>query len=463
MKAERPIIVGGLFLIAAALTLSLASARAGETSDGWTPLFNGKDLSGWDGDPRLWSVKDGVIRGETTAQNPTQNNTFLVYRGGKFDDFELNVKFRLLSGNSGVQYRSKEFDKWRIAGYQADILDDLNLVGFLYHEGGRGFLATLGDFTVVDGPDKKRVIGNVNDKKALADAGFYKAKDWNELLIVCRGNHISHYLNGYQTIELIDNDRPTNPDDPKDQNGSARTGLLALQLHAGPPMAVEFKDVRIKKIPPVYGDAVPVFNGKDLSEWQAKGDSGKANKWAVGKAKVSSSDPKMLEKVEGSGELINLTPAHGESQDLYSKAKFGDCRIEVEVMVPQGSNSGVYVMGEYEVQVLDSYGKTEVGSGDMGAIYGGFSPPVNASRKPGEWQQYVIEWRAPKFDATGNKVKNAEFVKVELNGRVLHKNLVMPGPTPGGVTGKEAATGPLMFQGNHGPVAYRNIIVEPLK
>ncbi len=103
-------------------------------------LFNGKDLSGWDGDPRLWSVKDGVIRGETTAENPTKSNTFLVYRGGQFDDFELNLKFRLLGGNSGVQYRSKEFDKWRIAGYQADILEDLNLVGFLYHEGGRGFL-----------------------------------------------------------------------------------------------------------------------------------------------------------------------------------------------------------------------------------------------------------------------------------------------------------------------------------
>jgi len=467
MKTERQIVRRGLLLAVAAMTLGLVTghqaAFAGDASDGGTPLCTGKDLSGWDGDPRLWSVKDGLIRGETTAQNPTQNNTFLGYRGGKFDDFELNLKFRLLSGNSGVQYRSKEFDKWRIAGYQADILEDLNLVGFLYHEGGRGFLATLGDFTLVAPTGEKEIIGAVNDKKALAEAGFYKAKDWNEFLIVCQGNHIAHYLNGYQTIELIDNDRPVNPDDPKDQKGSSRTGLLALQLHAGPPMAVEYKDIRFRTIAPVYGDAVPIFNGRDLSEWQAKGDSGKANKWAVGKAKVSSGDPKQLEKVQGAGELINLTPAHGESQDLYSRAKFGDCRIEVEVMVPQGSNSGVYVMGEYEVQVLDSYGKTTVGSGDMGAIYGGFSPPVNASKKPGEWQQYVIEWRAPKFDAAGNKGKNAEFVKVELNGLVLHKNLVMPGPTPGGVTGKEAPTGPLMFQGNHGPVAYRNIIVKPLK
>jgi len=131
-------------------------------------------------------------------------------------------------------------------------------------------------------------------------------------------------------------------------------------------------------------------------------------------------------------------------------------------MVPQGSNSGIYVMGEYEIQVLDSYGRQKMGSGDMGAIYGGFAPPVNASKKPGEWQQYVIEWRAPKFDAGSKKVKNAEFVKVELNGQVLHKNLVMPDKTPGGVTGSEVPEGPLMFQGNHGPVAYRNIVVTPL-
>jgi len=432
-------------------------------ADEWGALFNGKDLAGWDGDPRLWSVKDGVIHGETTPENPTKGNTFLVYRGGEFDDFELNLKFRLLSGNSGVQYRSKEFDKWRIAGYQADILEDLNLVGFLYHEGGRGFLVNVGDFLVVDAQGAKTVVGNVNDKSELIKAGFYKAKDWNEFRIVCQGNHIIHYLNGYKTIELIDNDRIVNPDDPKDRRGAARSGLLALQLHAGPPMAVQFKDVRIRRIPPKYGDAVPVFNGQNLDEWTTNARSGKANKWVVGKAKVSSADPKQLEAVAGTGEMINLAPKHGESQDIYSKATFGDCRIELEVMVPQGSNSGIYVMGEYEIQVLDSFGKQKMGSGDMGAIYGGFAPPVNASKKPGAWQQYVIEWQAPRFDAAGAKIENAKFLKIELNGQLLHRDLVLPQATPGGVTGKEAPQGPLMFQGNHGPVAYRNIIVKPLK
>ncbi|MCU0915010.1 MAG: DUF1080 domain-containing protein [Planctomycetes bacterium] len=450
-----------LCLIAGPQHVAQASQAMG--SEEWVSLFNGKDLTGWDGDTRLWSVKDGAIRGETTKENPLKSNTFLVYRRGSFDDFELQVKFRLLGGNSGVQYRSKEFDKWRMAGYQADILDTLGMVGFLYEEGGRAFLANVGEFVLVTPDANRSVIGSVCDKQALIDAGYYKLKDWNEYRIICRANHIVQYLNGYKTIELLDNDRRIDPTDPKDRKGASRTGLIALQLHVGPPMVVEFKDIRLQRFTPRCADAVLAFNGRNLDEWTTNAGSGKANQWAVGKAVVSPGDPKQLERTEGSGAMINLTPAHGASQDLYSKAKFGDCRITLEVMVPQGSNSGIYVMGEYEIQVLDSFGKEKMGSGDMGAIYGGFAPPVNASKKPGEWQQYVIEFKAPRFDASGKKTQNAEFVKVELNGQVLHKNLVMPGATPGGVTGQEAPEGPLMFQGNHGPVAYRNIVVEPVK
>jgi len=431
-------------------------------ADDWVPLFNGKDLTGWDGDTRLWSVKDGVIHGETTAENPAKNNTFLVWRGGSPRDFELKIKFRIQNSNSGIQYRSKEFDKWRIAGYQAEVVNEAS-AGFLYHEAGRASLVNVGEFVLIDKDGKTQVVGSVNDKAELVKAGFVRQKDWNEYHIVCRGNHIVHYLNGYQTVELIDNDRVTNPSDPKDNKGSSREGLIALQIHVGPPMIVEFKDISLKTLDEKqYGDAQLIFNGQNLDEWTTNAGSGKANLWKVGKAKVSASSPKQLEAASGTGEMINVSPEHGASQDIYSKAKWGDCLIEVEVMVPQGSNSGVYVMGEYEVQVLDSFGREKMGNGDMGAIYGGFAPPVNASKKPGEWQQYVIEWRAPKFEG-GKKVKNAEFVKVELNGQVLHKNLVMPDKTPGGVTGKEAPEGPLMFQGNHGPVAYRNIVVTPMK
>ncbi len=126
-------------------------------------------------------------------------------------------------------------------------------------------------------------------------------------------------------------------------------------------------------------------------------------------------------------------------------------------MVPKGANSGIYVMGEYEVQVLDSYGRAKLGGGDMGAIYGAQPPKVNACKKPGEWQKYVIDFQAPRFDENGNKTANARFIRVKLNGRLLHENVEMKRHTPAGVTGREHPVGPIMFQGDHGPVAYRNI------
>lgn len=434
------------------------------SSQGWVSIFNGKDLTGWDGDPRLWSVKDGVIRGQTTLSNPAHGNTFLIWRDGKLKDFELKIKFRLQNHNSGIQYRSKEVDKWVVGGYQAEVENTPGKVGFLYHEKGRGWLVNVGDLMVIDKKGKKDVVSNVSDVDELIKAGYYKNKDWNEYHIIARGNHLIHYLNGYKTMELIDNDRLTNPNDPKDLKGAAREGILALQIHAGPPMLVEFKDIFVKNLDQEkYGDAQLIFNGRNLDGWITKESSGKGDKWGVGKAKVSPDEPKMLVAADGTGEMINLTPEHGASRDIYSKAKFGDCRIEVQVMVPQGSNSGVYVMGEYEIQVLDSWGHKELNGGDMGAVYGASPPEVNASKKPGEWQQYVIDFRAPKFDSSGKKIEKAELVKVELNSQVLHQRLKMNQQTPGGVTGKEAATGPLMFQGNHGSVAYRNIIVTELE
>jgi hypothetical protein len=431
-----------------------------DDQNGWQTLFNGKDLTGWDGDPRFWSVQDGVIRGETTLTKLTLHNTFLIWRGGELKDFVLKIKFRIRNGNSGIQYRSKEFEKWRVTGYQAEVENTPGKVGFLYHEAGRGWLVNVGDFVVIDEDGENNVVSKVADKDGLIKEGYYKEKDWNEYTIFAQGSHIVHYLNGYQIIELIDNDRLTDPDDPKDHKGAARAGLLALQIHTGLPMLVEFKDIRIKHLEPKYGDAVLLFNGKDLDNWQTRGDKGKS-KWTVGTAEMSPEDPKLLANIGGHGEMLNLAREHGDSIDMATSEKFGDCRIELQLMVPKGSNSGIYVMGEYEIQVLDSYGKKRMGQGDMGAIYGAAPPAANACKKPGEWQKYIIEFQAPKFDASGNKIKNAKFMKIELNGQLLHKNLEMPGPTPGGLTGKEAPTGPLMFQGNHGPVAYRNIIVKP--
>jgi 3-keto-disaccharide hydrolase len=204
------------------------------------------------------------------------------------------------------------------------------------------------------------------------------------------------------------------------------------------------------------------FNGKDLSGWKLKDE--KKNKWEVqpilgvdpeGKkwtATTRATDPKSLVALEGGG------------CDIFTEAKFGDIKLELEFMVPKGSNSGIYLMGEYEVQILDSFGKADdkLTQGDLGALYSAAAPKKNASKKPGEWQKFAIEFQAPKFEGD-KKTANAKFIKVTLNDVVLHENVEMKQHTPGGLTGKEAATGPLMFQGDHGPVAFRNIKITPKK
>jgi len=201
------------------------------------------------------------------------------------------------------------------------------------------------------------------------------------------------------------------------------------------------------------------FNGKDLTGWMFKGDA-KKSKWEATEVRIHPSKPTELQPTkhaEGTPYwLVNM----GGGVDAYTEQKFGDCTIAVEFMIPQGSNSGVYVMGEYEVQILDSYGKEKVGPGDLGGIYNTAAPKVNASKKPGEWQTFVIEFRAPTFEG-GKKVGNAKFVKVTLNDTVIHENVEMKGPTPGGLTGKEVATGPILIQGDHGAVAIRKLTITP--
>jgi len=262
-----------MLIVAGLMVVGLWVRPAHCAERGFVNLFNGKDLTGWDGDPRLWSVKDGVIHGETTQENPANGNTFCVWRDGKVKNFVLRIKFRIEGGNSGVQYRSKEVEKWRIAGYQAEVVNNPGSVGFLYHERGRGGLVNVGDFIIIDEQGNKSTLGKVADVEALKTAGYYKDKDWNEYTIIARGNHILQYLNGYPTVELIDNDRVADPNDPADTKGAALEGLLALQIHAGPPMVVEFKDIRIRHLPDNYGKAVRLFNGKDLTGWAFSSDA----------------------------------------------------------------------------------------------------------------------------------------------------------------------------------------------
>jgi hypothetical protein len=224
-----------IFTALSAAACLLATSLA---ADEFRPLFNGKDLTGWEGDSRLWSVKDGVIRGETTLTSLVLSNTFLIWGGGVLKDFELRLQFRIRNGNSGVQYRSNDLGSFRVSGYQAEIENTQGKVGFLYEERGRKYLANVGEQVEIAASGERKVSAGELTKEQLIKAGYYKEKDWNEYRIVARGNQIEHYLNGHRTIALTDNE------------GKKRSleGILALQIHAGPPMLVEFREILLKDL-----------------------------------------------------------------------------------------------------------------------------------------------------------------------------------------------------------------------
>lgn len=208
-------------------------------------LFNGKDLTGWDGDPRLWSVKDGVIRGETTDENKANGNTFLVCKEGPLKDFELRLSFRVSSqNNSGIQYRSKQFtdnprNPWVVRGYQHEIRNSEKLpsvAGFIYEEGGkRGRMCLVGEKAVWGEDGKKEVTDTLIDEAGFAK--LFKVDDWNDVVIIAKGHHLQHYMNGRLIMDCTDN----HPEYTKPE------GIIALQLHAGAPMWAEFKNIRLKE------------------------------------------------------------------------------------------------------------------------------------------------------------------------------------------------------------------------
>lgn len=214
----------------------------------------------------------------------------------------------------------------------------------------------------------------------------------------------------------------------------------------------------------------PLLTGRDLKGWHAK-DPAKPHTWLAVKAvRYDAGDPKRLQAVAGPGDRI-VNGTDGKTQDWITDEKFGDMELYIEWMVPQGSNSGVYLQGLYEIQVFDSWGKAQVNYSDAGGVYhrwidnkgvGGSSPKVNASRPPGEWQWYRIWFRAPRFDAQGKKTENAKFIKVVHNGIVVQENVEVDGGTRAHLPIAEAPKNPLMLQGDHGPVAYRNIYWRPL-
>ena len=217
----------------------------------------------------------------------------------------------------------------------------------------------------------------------------------------------------------------------------------------------------------------PLLNGKDLTGWHAK-EPNPPLEWFTtrGVRWERLLGPARLAGVrEPSGVILNGPT--GRTVNLVTDEKFGDVELYLEFMIAKGSNSGVYLHGLYEIQIFDSFGSLEpMKTSDGGAVYhrwidnkgvGGVAPSRNASRRPGEWQSYQIWFRAPRFDAAGKKIENARFLRVLHNGLSVHDNVELEGPTRANMPIPEAAVNPIMLQGDHGPVAFKNIYIRPLR
>ena len=211
-----------------------------------------------------------------------------------------------------------------------------------------------------------------------------------------------------------------------------------------------------------------LFDGKDLAGWRTP-----TGTWSVVKdVSLDPADPKKFVLVPGQGVIVNSAASH--TVDLITQAEFGDMEVHVEFCIAKHSNSGVYLMGRYEMQIYDSFGveKDQYPGIECGGIYPrwinekdveGHSPLVNASKPPGQWQTFDITFRAPRFDASGKKIANARVVKFVHNGKVIHENVEFNGPTREPIAEDEKPTGPIRLQGDHGPVAYRNLRVKAVE
>ena len=225
-------------LLLAALAFTLSGCATGPAHPGGASaeIFNGRDLTGWNGDPRFWRVEGGAIVGQTTPENALSQNTFIVWEAGTIEDFTLRLQFRVTGGNSGVQYRSRVLGGWSVAGYQADMDAENRYTGMLYDEQGRGIIALRGQKVVIEPDGRFNVVGTVGDTAALRRS--IDMSGWNTLEASMIGNHIVHRINGRVTVDVTDNQAEERED----------SGILALQIHTGGPMKVEFRDIRLTRL-----------------------------------------------------------------------------------------------------------------------------------------------------------------------------------------------------------------------
>jgi hypothetical protein len=223
--------MGGFLLL-----MAVAPTGAAEVEEGFTPIFNGRDMTGWEGKPGWWFVQDGALTAKSTPEKLCKKHNYLMWRGGSASDFELRLEFRIVGGNSGIQFRSREMPDFDIVGYQADMEAGEQWTGCLFEVGGgRQGVAMRGEKVVID-EDGTKHVENVADPAELGR--FVKKEDWNSYDIVAQGNEITLSINGRVMTQVTDNDR----------NKVKPGGMIAFQMHPGPPMTVQFRNIRIKHL-----------------------------------------------------------------------------------------------------------------------------------------------------------------------------------------------------------------------
>jgi len=354
-------------LAPAASAVQVNKLTAEEREAGFVQLFDGKTLTGWDGNPKFWSVVDGAIVGRTTPENPTRGNTFLIWRQGLLCDFELRLSWKIEGGNSGIQYRSRDYGSWVAGGYQADIDASNRYTGILYEERGRGIMVNRGE-KVERGPEGSVVVDKISNNAAVAEA--VNRDGWNDYVITARGNTLTQTLNGIPTMMLIDNEEAK----------AADCGVLALQLHAGPPMTVRFRSIRLKRLAPKGGESL--FDGQSLTGWKrhdALPGHAVAGKWYV-----------------EDGAIVGVQDPPGQGGFLTTFRKFKDFEFECETQVDWPFDSGIFLRvgpdGKSHQVTIDYRD-----GGDIGGIYcpwtQGFvhrSPEGIKHFKKGAWNHLKI-------------------------------------------------------------------------
>ena len=403
---------------------------------GFASLFNGHDLSGWDGDSRFWSVEDDAIKGQTTAGNtPEHDNTYLIWTNGTVDDFELRFSYKLVDGEtgSGVQYRGRRTTGWASQGYHADFFPATTRQwqsGLLYYAApgrGPGALVPAGEKAVWGADGKKHVIGATPKSTAEIQRAI-KEGDWNEYVITATGNHFVHQINGNITAEATDNDAQRR----------FLSGLLGLKLrpNGGNPMLVYFKDLRLKRLTQeadnLERDFRPLFNGRDLTGWKRRNPAG-PNSWSI---------------LPG-GILKNTYQKRIQGTDLLTEQKFWNFTVRFEFMTPEDANTGLFLRGQYEIQLLGDYKQRQTTPKSTGAIWSFRAPDRFVTKPAGEWQ-------SAEFTIVGNRIT------IIINGVKIQDNVECTRPTGGGIEAQVNEPGPILLQGDWGTASFRNLRIREL-